>query len=299
MGRLIKIIVAILLFSVLTYVGYHQIGKWHKRSIETSLVQEQEVWQQKTEKLEEKITSLQEELDQQRDAKGTDEKLAEVFGDKLTVVPTDTTQVSCEELEHQITSFFTYLDKKKYKDIYGLEGDTHDLFQKVVEQLSEKPPIVTGELKGISTLISNMAHFYRVLGRKQVGCINEILKNESDVMETMMATFFAWFASGDRCETLTKCSPYPEVWYTYASFFLNTLAGKSYLLRRDSKMRILANYYCVLILDKANDEILNTYGIDIRPHIDFLIQDMDNQKGLAYKSQYLKTLKGLKEKYHL
>ena len=64
-------------------------------------------------------------------------------------------------------------------------------------------------------------------------------------------------------------------------------------------MRILTSYYCFLILDKANDETLNKYGIDIRPHIDFLSQDMGNQKGLAYKRQYLEKLTSLKKKYQL
>lgn len=297
MKRYIKTIVVILLVGILSYVAYHQIGKWHKRSLERSLQREEEGWQEKTEKMEEQIAILQKELNQERDARVPEEKLAEVFGKEAVEVSLEQTETSCTELEQQMTSFFSYLDKKKYRETYGLEEDTDDLFKKAVEQLSERPPVVTGELKGISTLISNMAHFYRVLGKKQVECMIAILKNESDVMETMMATFFALFTSGDRCETLTKYSPSPDILYEYASFFLNTLAGKSYLLRRDSKMRILANYYCVLVLDRANDETLNTYGIDIRPHIDSLIQDIDNQKGFAHKSHYLETLKGLKKKY--
>ena len=114
-----------------------------------------------------------------------------------------------------------------------------------------------------------------------------------------MATIFSLFASGDRCETLKKDLPSAEVMYEYASFFLNTLSGKSYLLRRDSKVRILTSYYCVLILDMANDETLNKYGIDIRPYIDSTIQDMNNQKRLVYRRPYLETLAGLKKKYGL
>jgi hypothetical protein len=85
--------------------------------------------------------------------------------------------------------------------------------------------------------------------------------------------------------------------YEYAGFFLNTLAGKSYLLRRDSKVRILTSYYCVLIVDRANDETLNRHGIDVRPHIDFLFYDIINQRVLVNKKQYLGKLVSLKEKY--
>jgi hypothetical protein len=85
--------------------------------------------------------------------------------------------------------------------------------------------------------------------------------------------------------------------YEYAGFFLNALAGKSYLLRRDSKVRILTTYYSILILDRANDETLNRHGIDISPYIDFLFYEILNQRGLVYQRQYLAELVGLKEKY--
>ncbi len=90
-----------------------------------------------------------------------------------------------------------------------------------------------------------------------------------------------------------------DVMYAYAGFFLNTLAGKSYLLRRDSKIRRLTTYYAVLIIDKANDENLNSSGIDIRPHIDFLINDIQSQIGLIHQKQYLIQLEQLGAKYKL
>lgn len=299
MGRLVKICTVILLLGISSYVVYDQIEKWHKRSLENAMEQGREEWQKKTEDLKAKIAELHEEQEQQGNALIAEEKMVEVFGEDSAEVSPEKTEISCEELEQQLTYFFNYLDKKNYKEIYELEEGTQDLFQKMVEQLSDNPPIVTGELKGIPTLIRNMAHFYRVLGRKKVEYVKEILKYESDVMETIMATIFSLFASGDRCETLKKDLPSAEVMYEYASFFLNTLSGKSYLLRRDSKVRILTSYYCVLILNMANDETLNKYGIDIRPYIDSTIQDMNNQKRLVYRRPYLETLAGLKKKYGL
>jgi len=299
MGRTIKILVVIIVIGIVGYVGYDQIGKWHTRNLKTALEQEREGWQKKTEKLEEKITSLQEELEQYRGTLVPEEKLFEVFGEEAVVVSPERKEIRCEELEQQITSFFTYLDKKRYGEIYGLEEGTYDLFQQIVKRISEKPPMVTGEMKDISTLISNMAHFYRVLGRKQVELIKEIIKNESEVIETIMATIFILFTSGDRCEEIMKGPLSLKVLNEYAGFFLNTLAGKSYLLRRDSKVRILTSYYCVLVLDKANDETLNRHGIDIRPHIDFLLYEIRNQRGLIHKKQYLAELEGLKKKYQM
>ena len=68
-------------------------------------------------------------------------------------------------------------------------------------------------------------------------------------------------------------------------------------MRRDSQLRILASYYCLLILDKANDEKLNRYGIDIRPQIELLMSEINNTKNLIYKKRYLGKLATLEAKY--
>ena len=91
--------------------------------------------------------------------------------------------------------------------------------------------------------------------------------------------------------------PSLETLYEYAGFFLNTLAGRSYLMRRNSRQRLLITYYSILILDKANEETVNRYGIDILPHLDFLASEINSQKDLVHKKHYLAKLGSLKEKY--
>jgi hypothetical protein len=85
--------------------------------------------------------------------------------------------------------------------------------------------------------------------------------------------------------------------YDYAGYFLNTLGGRSYLLRRESKMRMLVSYYAILLVDRANDGKFNRYGIDVRPYIDYLFYDISNQKGLTYRERYLTRLTALRNKY--
>jgi len=297
MERLIKILIVIIVLGITGYVAYDQIGKWHKKTLDTALEFERGEWQERTGKLEENIVRLQEELALQRDTLIPKEKLLEVFGEGSSGISPEREEISCEELEDQITAFFTYLDKKEYRESYELKEGTYVLFQQVARQLSNNLPMVTGEMKDLSSLIRNMAHFYRILGKKRIELIKEILRNESEVIESVMATFYRWFTSVDRCEEMIKGCPSLEVLYEYAGFFLNTLGGKSYLLRRDSKVRILTSYYCVLILDRAHEEDLNRHGIDIRPYIDFLFYEIINQRGLIYKKQYLAELEGLREKY--
>jgi len=299
MDKLIKILIIVTVLGLTAYVVYDQVEKWYKRRLDTALEYERKGWEEKKSKLEEKITTLQEELAQHREAIVPKEKLLEVFGEESMMISPEQREISCEELKSQIMAFFTYLDKKRYRETYELKEGMYELFQQVTSQLSINLPLVTGEMKSLSILMRNVAHFYRVLGRRRIGLIKEIIKNETEIIESVMATFYLWFISNERRKEATEGSPSLEVLYEYAGFFLNTLAGKSYLLRRNSKLRVLTNYYCVLIVDKANEETLNRYGIDIRPHIDFLYYEISNQRGLIYKKQYLAKLEGLKEKYQI
>ena len=92
--------------------------------------------------------------------------------------------------------------------------------------------------------------------------------------------------------------PSLEIMYEYAGYILNTLGGRSYLLRRDPKVRTLTTYYCVLILDRANDEELNPKGIDIRPYLRSSLMEIENHTGLVHQKEYLTKLKELYLKYH-
>jgi hypothetical protein len=293
MGKLIRAIMLVVVVGMAGYVAFDQVNKWHERGMERGLAG----WQRKAEKLEGEVINLRKELVKQRVALIPSKRLLEVFGEESVELSPEQGEIDCEELERHIISFFTYLNEKGYGKSYGIQERTYDFFKRMVEQLSEKPPMVTGEMKDLSSLIRNMAHFYRILGKKEVELIKEIVRSESEIVESLVLIFFAWSNSGDRCESIIKGYPSLNVMYEYAGFFLNALAGKSYLLRRDSKVRILTTYYSILILDRANDETLNRHGIDIRPYIDFLFYEILNQRGLVYQRQYLAELVGLKEKY--
>jgi hypothetical protein len=143
-----------------------------------------------------------------------------------------------------------------------------------------------------------MAHFFRILGKKRVNLVRDVLQNEGEILESAMQTFYRWatYETGDRSQT---GQPTLKTLYSYAGFFLNTLAGRSYLLRRDSKIRILTTYYSVLILDKVNDEKFNSAGIDIRPHIKFLLNDFQAPIGLMYQKSYVSELQKLADKYDI
>jgi len=298
MKKFVKVFMIPLILGFIGYFGYHQIMEWHQKELATAVRQEQNAFEEKSWTLKEEIQKLEEELAVQKKARVPEEKLTEVFGKDAAGFPLRE-DTDCEDLEQQIKAFFIYLDAQEYPIVQESAHGSYDEFRQMVRQLSENPPKVTGETTDIVSLTRNMAHFYKILGKRRIQFGKDVLHNESDIIESMMATFFGFYTSDKCCQKDLRGCPGLGVLYQYAGFFLNTVGGRSYLLRRDSKVRILTTYYAILILDKANDAILNRYGIDIRPHINLSIDDIRNQKNLIYPEQYLTNLYQLQEKYTL
>ena len=91
----------------------------------------------------------------------------------------------------------------------------------------------------------------------------------------------------------------PKVLTDYAAFFLNTMGGRLYLFRRDSTSRMVVSYYAIMTIDRANTQGNGRYGIDLRPAIHSLVEEMENGgKRLQFKEQYLDALYDLEEKYN-
>ena len=297
MDKAIKVGLVVAIIGIAVYFGYNLFGSWHKENIETAKRQERVAWEKRTKELMEKITGLEEEMASIKGETIPEEKLKEVFGSE-SVVAREEEPLDFEDIEQQIKAFFTYLDQQDYVQAYALKGGTYQQFQLVLKKMSANLPSITDETASLYNLYRNMAHFFRILGKKRVNLVRDILQNEGEILESAMQTFYRWatFEAGDRVIT---GQPTLKTLYAYSGFFLNTLAGKSYLLRRDSKIRLLTTYYSILILDKVNDEKFNSAGIDIRTHIEFLMNDVQTQIGLTYQKQYLAELQKLADKYKL
>lgn len=294
----VKIAIVIIILIVIGYFTFRLIGSWHKRVVNNTIDRQKKVWQVETEALKEKIVDLQEELRLQKEEYVSEEKLFEAFSEDATLIlPGE--KINCDVLERQIKSFYSYLDQKDYIKAYKLENGTLGLFQEIKISLSEMIPTVIGETRDLFTLMRNLAHFYRVLGKKNLKLTKEILKNEAEIMEPTMAIFYAWFTHDESCRAEGLDPPSLKILYEYSGFFLNTIAGHSYLFRRDSNVRTLISYYSVLLLERSNERGLNPYGIDIRQFIGSLMYDVGNRKGLIYKKQYMSELQKLKKKYQI
>jgi hypothetical protein len=135
------------------------------------------------------------------------------------------------------------------------------------------------------------------MGKHRVFLTRQVLQNESEIIESVMKTFFQWFTMDSGGQVSLAGRPSPEIMYEYAGYILNTLGGRSYLLRRSPKVRALTTYYCVLALDRANEEELNSKGIDIRPYIKSSLLEVKNQIGLIHQQEYIANLSELNRKY--
>jgi len=197
-----------------------------------------------------------------------------------------------EDLEQDMIRFCRNLDEREYIKTYKLPEGTYRHLLKILNDLAAYPPIVTGESTDPYKLKLNQEHFLRVIGRENISLFVDILANEAEMMESTAEMVFDWLNKGIETKSPEIRMTQGEL-YEYSAFFLNTLSGKAYLWRRDSKTRILVTYYSILLVDKANHEKMNRYNVDIKPPIAQLMDDLVNYRNLSYRGLYMKKLKAL------
>ncbi len=285
---------AVLIIIILGAAGAYYVTR--RTIVDTisrpAVEEEKKAWEEKTRQLEDKIAALQEEIKKAEPAV-PQEKLSEAFGD--AEVPTaQAKEERCLQLDQKAQQFFHYLDRKGYVKAHSMSGDTIELYQKIIGLRETTRPLVSGETQDLYTLMRNISFFYRVLGEKTIRVARAILAKESEIIEPTIKLFYEATNPWNGCGSEQTRGLSPEALYDYASFFI---AGHAYLARRDLKVRTLGLYYSVLIVDKANENGLNKYGIDIRPAIASLLEEIESQRGLLYKKEYLDTLSGLQKKY--
>jgi len=207
--------------------------------------------------------------------------------------PANVEESDQDQLQKRVEQFFDYLDRQNYIKAYKLGEGSYQHFLWLVSKLSSHPPVVSGEMNDLYILRCNMAHFYRVMGKKNVLLIKDILSNERKTIETVIEMLYDW---GLR-ETANKSGEIKASagdLYEYAAFFLNTVSGRAYLLRRESGIRMLLTYYSILTIDRADRESSNHCGVDIIPHVNLLIDDISRYSGLAHKDKYFERLDSIR-----
>jgi hypothetical protein len=215
----------------------------------------------------------------------------------LSAGPEPEPEDQCTLVSGQIGDFFAHLEQQDY--IRAREIDAAQAyFGALGDRLLADPPVVSGETDSLFAILNNTAHFYRVLQKDDLLLLKDVLINEREELEVTLDLFYRWSLISADCPAgdVAINLPLPAL-YEYAGFFLNTLGGRSYLFRREARVRLLAQYYSVLVLDRANAAQLNRHGLDIRPTIASLLAEMPAVESLQWREEYLATLLVLQDRY--
>ncbi len=302
-GRFLAALVIVLVVAAAAWYGYLQVMQWHEKEVRQAAAEEETA----DEKARSTSRSAPVALDRHKQGEEggpaaaqsgeTADKIRQVFGEGAEVMEPVSTP-DCFLLEQQIDSFFSYLDRQGYVSAASVEAeDARTVFEQMLAAAAANPPLVIGETRDIVSLMHNQAHFFRIFNKKRIELVKRILNADTDVLEHAMRNFYAYYVQKGGCGRTQEPAASLDTFYEYAAYFLNTFAGKSYLMRRGSDIRSLVRYYSVRILDTANKETVNSYGIDIRPHIRLAIDEIRHQNSLLYQEAYLERLSELEKKY--
>lgn len=204
----------------------------------------------------------------------------------------------CQDKADNVDSFFQLLDTRDYIQAYNLGEKSNVYFPSLIQRLVNNPPIVTGETNDLFTILQNTAHFFRIIGKKNILILKGILDREKTTFEQTLADFYELTEQSQCLQERFNLNVPPDSLYLYSGFFLNTMGGRLYLFRRDSMSRMVVNFYAILTIENANRSGRNKYGIEIKSSIDSLIEEIESSKiDLKMREYYLDTLYDLKEKY--
>jgi len=293
--KTILLIILIVLSAGAGFILYNNSKKTeHNAAI--SLQQEQKKWQEKIDNLE-KTDSIQGEISNQENQPKdlqpptSSESANQLTGNNIVIDP-------CKDIPKRIDAFFARLDNEGYIIDLNLEGGSKAYFSEIIKKILTNKPDITRETDNLLSVLQNAAHFYRVLGEKNIFILKKIIALEKGQLEPVLADFFSLFLNGDECQDVHYPIQLPmENMYSYSTFFLNTLGGQAYLYRRDPSFRCLIKYYSVLVMDQANMRNANPLGVDIRYPINSLIEELSTTTTLEGRDKYLNNLLELKRKY--
>ena len=198
----------------------------------------------------------------------------------------------------ELESFFLRLDDRDYIKTFNLGAPSNAYFPALIQRLVDNPPVVTGETEDLFTILQNTAHFFRIIGKDNILILKGILDRERETFEQTLADFYDLTKEPEYLQERFNLEVPPDSLYLYSGFFLNTMGGRLYLFRRDSMSRMVVSFYAIKILETANRQGRNKYGIEIKSAINNLIDEIESSRiDLKLRDYYLDYLYELKEKY--
>ncbi|MBL7211208.1 MAG: hypothetical protein ISS61_02380 [Desulfobacteraceae bacterium] len=207
------------------------------------------------------------------------------------------TETYCAQIEEGLVDFFSYLDEQRYVKHLDSGKNSYNRFKKIIKVMSAEPPIPAGEGIDPRIIVRNIFFFFRILDRKDLRLIKDVVVNEQAGMEFNLNLFYRWLTLGHRCPDPEARRPSMKVIYQYAGYFLNTIGGRAYLFRRSERVRLLVTYYCLLIVNEADKLGKNDYGIDIVPFIEPLKREIGYYPKFEFQGEYIDQLNEMDDYY--
>lgn len=299
MKRILQIGILTLIGLITIGFALHRFERYHRTRIDQVKKMERLYWQEQTDKLEAQLANLEQEIKNLKVSEKTRAKVSEVFKEDPQNLMLPEGELTLEKAVYQLVTFFSYLDQQDYIKAHQLTGGSQQAFRQAIEALLASPPLYTAELANLTNLTRNLGHFQATLGDDSTRIFSEIFTNETELIEPVLHAFYYWIElCEDNPNNIIACPLLPQL-YEYASFFLGTFAGRNYLFESNPKMRVLINYYSVLVIDQSLDQQNNPNGIDIRQHIQVAMREINLQKDLVDLDSYQEKLKLLARKYKL
>ncbi len=268
-----------------TYLGY-KFG--YKNALKTKKIPISEIKTKHPAVKEEKKVSYQNVLKEQKKSIKQETKLQKEKEE--AEIKQKEYSISCEIAKENFLGFLDYLNHKKYVNKYCGDKDVKDVISEIVKKLSRNPPISQGEGVNSEIMLRNIYFFFRTLSGNEIKLIKEILQRESDQIEYVLRWGYIWLINQDRCPDPYGLLPSLDIAYRYACFFLNTIGGRAYLLRRANPIRMLLSYYSLLVIHRMAEKGKNIYDIDISCVAERLKQELKRYPELALQKEYLNTL---------
>jgi len=257
----------------------------------------QEAEKEKSEELTKSSTETQAIIAKAPAISAPQERFEEAIEEKKVEGKAMKVEDECQKMEKDLQEFFTYVDTKDYIRELRIGEGTFNHFIKIIRALSLNPPIPAGEGLNYDMIIDNIYHFYRALELKDLTLIKLVLKNEADTMEINFALFYKWLMSNDECGQKEGIPPTLDILYRYAGFLVNSIGGRAYIFRRETRLRLLLYYYSLLIIHEADKKKMNNFGVDITPFLEPLAEEIENYQFLYFRKEYAGRLINLKDYY--
>jgi hypothetical protein len=159
------------------------------------------------------------------------------------------------------------LDARESLASAGIPGGACGLLSDVADALVARPPVLTSELKSYPSIVANVFHLFRALGRERIALLRGIVNDEPQLAEPAAMALYRWLASRESCARSGRSAIRLPAMYDYAGFLFETLGGQTLLRRRTPDTEALISFYALLIIDRADRDGHNPHGVDPRQEI--------------------------------